>query len=131
MSYCTVGNSTHSVVSPSSAAPRMSSRGGGPCRASRAGSQRRASTIAVSPIGTLMKKTSRQPSSAPPMPISRPPTSGPTAVAVPTVAPIAPNARPRSAPLNSCCTMPDDLRVDEPAEQALDDARDDEQPGVR
>jgi hypothetical protein len=36
-----------------------------------------------------------------------PPTTGPAAVAMPTAAPIIPNALPRSAGGNSCCTRPE------------------------
>ena len=59
------------------------------------------------PTGTLTKKTRRQPRVGPPSAIRAPPTSGPTAVATPTTVPIAPNARPRSAPVNICWTRPE------------------------
>ena len=54
-----------------------------------------------------MKKTSRQPYSAPPAAISSPPTTGPRAVPKPTVRPSRPNARPRSARGNAFWMKPD------------------------
>ena len=55
------------------------------------------STIAASPIGTLMKKIHSQPKPC----VIAPPTSGPIATAPPIVAPQTPNAVPRSRPWNS------------------------------
>ncbi len=64
----------------------------------RRGSSFHASGIATNPIGTFTKKTARQPSVSPKIWISRPPSSGPTAVDTPTTVPNAPNALPRSRP---------------------------------
>ena len=55
--------------------------------------------IAAMPIGTFRKKIDSQPTHS----VSTPPTSGPTATAMPIVAPYTPIAMPRSRPaLNSC-----------------------------
>ena len=56
-----------------------------------------AATQAI-PIGMLTKKIQRQPTYV----VSAPPTSGPIATAIPTVAPQIPKAVPRSRPWNSC-----------------------------
>ena len=82
--------------------------GSGPCpsRGSACGSQRAASTMPTSPIGTLTKNTHRQPSSAPKAAMISPPRTGPTADETPTVVPKRPKARPRSSPRNSCWISP-------------------------
>ena len=54
-------------------------------------------TIATIPIGTLTKKIHSQPR----LSVIKPPISGPTATAPPTVAPQTPNAVARSLPWNS------------------------------
>jgi hypothetical protein len=71
------------------------------------GISRSASTNATIPIGRFTKNTQRQPCSSPPAAMSSPPTSGPTAVASPTVAPKYPNARARAAPLNISWISPE------------------------
>ena len=61
--------------------------------------RRRVIAIAAIPIGTFRKKIDSQPTHS----VSTPPTSGPTATAMPIVAPYTPIAMPRSRPaLNSC-----------------------------
>ena len=57
----------------------------------------RVRAIAMTPIGTLMKKIHSQPRAS----VRAPPTSGPIATAPPTVAPQIPNAVARSGPSNS------------------------------
>ena len=104
-SYSTAEKSTQKVASPSTPAP-MTSRVCCPV-AGASGSQRRAITITATPIGMLMKKTSRQPKSSPPNAMTRPPTTGPSAVPSATTVPITPKARPRSRPWNICWTRPD------------------------
>ena len=56
-----------------------------------------ARTIVMIPTGALKKKIQRQPSVS----VSAPPTSAPSATAIPTVAPQAAIALPRSGPWNS------------------------------
>ena len=68
------------------------------------------------PTGMLTKNTSRQPRSGPPSAIRAPPTSGPSAVPIPTVVPSAPNARPRSSPRNICWIRPETCGLISPPE---------------
>ena len=63
-------------------------------------SRRPPSTQAI-PIGTLTKKIKRHPAYV----VSAPPTRGPIATAIPTVAPQIPYAVPRSFPWNSCAMI--------------------------
>jgi hypothetical protein len=65
-----------------------------------AGSTRRLSSKASTPIGTLIRKQLRQPSSATLASISSPPINWPPAAASPSVRPYAANARWRCAPAN-------------------------------
>ena len=97
-----------STPAPSSTTPtgsasirRLRSRAGG------SGSQRIASTTAATAIGRLTKKIHRQPLCSPSRSRMTPPTTGPTAVEIPIVAPSRPKARPRSAPRKSCWIRPD------------------------
>ncbi len=66
------------------------------------------------PMGRFTKNTQRQPSAAPKIWMSSPPSSGPTAVDRPMVEPSSPNALPRSAPRKSCWIIPEICGISSP-----------------
>ena len=112
LSPSTSGSSAQSIAAANSSTPTGSSdcrwRGGS------AGSSRRTSSSATMPTGTLTRNTQRHPSS-PPAVTSSPPSSGPTAVEIPTVMPNSPNALPRSTPRNIVWMNPDTCGETSPA----------------
>ena len=64
------------------------------------GSCQAASGSATAPMNRFTRKTQRQPSPAPAAAMIRPPSTGPSAVDTPIVAPSMPNAFDRCGPLN-------------------------------
>jgi hypothetical protein len=82
------------------------SQSGRPASGSRDSSTRNnVSAIAITPIGTLTKKIHRHVS---PLVIA-PPSTGPTATAMPVIAPNTPNATPRSSPRKASASNASDV----------------------
>ena len=103
-------------MAPSSSAPGTSIRlSVGSVLGARRGTITITATIAASPIGTLTRKSQRQPFSSPASAMIRPPRTGPIADETETVRPKTPKARARSGPRKSCWISPEFCGVSSPA----------------